>query len=162
MKTTAHKSFRFPRGYQMIIYLLLVAAIGFLNCLVMNAAEPEKKEKVKGTNINIEELTRVDAEPELRLEDWMFGFNIGLVAEEAVELEEWMFNFNETYITEEEIELESWMLSFGEAYTAEDDVKPEDWMLHFEETFITEESIEMEDWMFDFGYNSDPFFYAEK
>jgi hypothetical protein len=162
MKTTAHKSLKFPKVYQMIFCMKLIAFLGFLNCLVIKAEGPEKKKKDYENNINLEELVKADAEPELRLEDWMFSFGVEFVTEEAVELEEWILNFNEGYTAKGNIELESWMLNFGNKFTTEDDVKLEDCMLHFNDTFVAEESIELEEWMFDFGHDPDPLYYAKK
>lgn len=67
MKTTNQTNQRFPGAFRMILYIAVVAALGLVSCIV-KAGVPEKD---SGLVNRLEAAAIVQAEPELRLEDWM-------------------------------------------------------------------------------------------
>jgi hypothetical protein len=115
----------------MILYIAAVAALGFVNCCVLRAGDPELKDDYVArlaaalavqveAGIRLESAVTVQPEPEIRLEDWMLNLNDGFLAEteeEKLVVEDWMLY--PTYYTipdylivenEEKFELEDWML----------------------------------------------------
>ncbi len=74
MKTTATHTVKFPKVAQMALYLTLLAAFAFLNCLVMKAAEPEKKSEIV-TTAALNEAIEEETEADIKLEAWMLNFD---------------------------------------------------------------------------------------
>ena len=120
MKTTNQTTKRFPDGFRMILYITAVAALGFLNCCMLKASDPEKD--VDYAN-RLEAVVEVQAEPDIRMEGWMLNFDNDFLVEledDKVVLEDWMldpayFVVPDYLIVEKEEEpvLEGWMLDPG-------------------------------------------------
>ena len=81
MTTTNQTTKRFPDGFRMILYIAAVATLGFLNCCMLKAGDPEKDADYANT---LEAAVQVQAEPDIRLEGWMLNFDNDFL----VELEE--------------------------------------------------------------------------
>ena len=117
MKATNQTTKRFPDGLRMILYIAAVATLGFLNCCMLRAGDPEKD--VDYTN-RLEAAVQVQAEPDIRMEGWMLNFDNDFLVEledDKVVLEDWMldpayFVVPDYLIVEKEEEpvLEGWML----------------------------------------------------
>ena len=120
MKTTNQTTKRFPDGFRMILYIAAVAMLGFFKCYIVKAEDPENDTHYANS---LEAALYVEAESEIKLEDWMLNFNDDFLVEleeEEVVLEDWMldpdyFNVPDYLIVdeEEELELEDWMLNPG-------------------------------------------------
>ena len=116
MTTTNQTTKRFPDGFRMILYIAAVATLGFLNCCMLRAGDPEKDADY---TTRLEAALIVDAEPEIELEDWILNFNPGFpvkIEDEDIVLENWMLNLNHDFLVEledEAIILEDWMLDPG-------------------------------------------------
>ena len=135
MKTTNQTTKRFPNGFRITLYVAAVATLGFLNCYILKAGDPEPETNY---SISLEAALTVNAEPEIDLEDWMLDFTPDYLVElddEEVVLEDWMLDFTPDYLVElddEEIVLEDWMLNFTPDYLIvdkEEEPVLEDWML---------------------------------
>jgi len=137
MKTTKQTTKRIPDGLRMILYLVAVAALGFLSFTV-KAADFDKAPEYTA---RLEAAYAPQAEAEIRLEDWMLNFNDEFLAEvedESIALEEWMLNFSDGFLAEVEevVVIEDWMLnpasfSIPGYLIVEKEEEPvlEDWML---------------------------------
>jgi len=151
MKTTKQTTKRFPDGFRMVLYIVAVAALGFLSFTV-KAAEYEKFSDYLA---RLEVADMIQIETEIRLEDWMLNFNDEFLAEvndESIVLEDWMLNFNNETLAEveNEVVLEDWMLAPAS--------------FRIPEYMIVEKEEEpvLEDWMLDPGhYINIPLFIAE-
>lgn len=120
MKTTNQTTKRFPNGFRMILYIAALAALGLLNCYIVQAGDPDDADYAN----RLEAAVNVQAEPEIRLEDWMLNFNDEVLAE----------------VEDEEDVLEDWMLD------------PAYWVIPDYLIVEKEEEPVLEDWMLDPGY----------
>ena len=144
MKTTAQTTQRIPNGFRMILYVAAVAALGFINCCVLRAGDPEKDNDYAKS---LEAALAVEPEAEIVLQDWMLTFNDGFLAEveeEELVVEDWMLDPASfevpTYLIvekEEEPSVEDWMLEPSTVAVpdyliveTEDEPEVEDWMLN--------------------------------
>ena len=153
MKTTANTTTTTVKVSQLALYLAIVAAMAFFNCLILRAGEPENDNSTVSPAECIKALTEEVAEVSLEIEDWMLNINQTYCAETEqqqfyglsdadIRLEPWMTSEEESFVAfveaeEEELRLESWMLNFdlieGPGYyaeVAEEDLEIENWMLN--------------------------------
>ena len=117
MKTANQTTQRFPDAFRMILYIAAVAALGFVNCVIVKAGDPVKDNDLAS---RLEAAIAVQTEPGIILEDWMLSFNDGFLAEveeEDLAVEDWMldpasFAAPDYLIVENEeaVEIEDWML----------------------------------------------------
>ena len=68
MKATTQTTKRFPDSFRMIFYVAAVAALGLLNCCVLRTGVLENNTDYSSS---LEAAVKIQAEPDLRLEDWM-------------------------------------------------------------------------------------------
>ena len=155
MKTQKTSNPPLPSPVKFSIYLLVVAAICFLNWNALKASDSDNGE-AKTLEARLEAALVPVVEADIELEDWMLNIADEVAVESEIILEAWMLN-EEAYqfaeSAETQIALEDWMLEVDGSLFAENtepEIALEDWMLTFSENLVddSEESeIVLADWM---------------
>ena len=132
MKTQKNTNPTLPSPVKFSIYLIVVAAVCFLNWNALKASDSDNGE-VNTFEARLEAALVPVNEPAIELEDWMLNgeaYQFAESAEPQIALEDWMLTFNENLIAdseESEIVLADWMLIVPDPAPA-----IEEWMVNTE------------------------------
>jgi hypothetical protein len=133
MKTAKQTNQHFPRPGRITLYMFAVAALCFLNWVVLHAQPAENTDQ---SRTRLAAVLTEEVEPEVQLQDWMMDFenvSMAVTKEAEIKVEPWMLTFNRDYMTdgwEPELNFEPWMVNFEQRcllVEKEKDVPLEQW-----------------------------------
>jgi hypothetical protein len=122
MKTQKNSNPNLPSPVKFSVYLLVVAAVCFLNWSALKASDNEKAD-ANTLETRLEAALVPVAEAEIELEDWMLNIADEVAIETEIELEDWMLE-----VPERKLVLRNYHL----AEVADPAPVIEDWMVNTE------------------------------